>query len=73
MLRVADTESPILHKVYETWDSMIENVKKEIYRHKGKEDYEESPFYDVVHNIRIERWTKNCTPLHCLAHFLNPK
>ena len=73
MLRVADTESPILHKVYEMWDSMIENVKKEIYRHEGKEDYEESPFYDVVHNIRIERWTKNCTPLHCLAYFLNPK
>uniref|UniRef100_A0A7N2LNF3 Uncharacterized protein n=1 Tax=Quercus lobata TaxID=97700 RepID=A0A7N2LNF3_QUELO len=65
--------APILHKVYEMWDSMIENVKKEIYQHEGKEDYEESPFYDVVHNILIERWTKNCTPLHCLAHSLNPK
>ncbi|XP_030940040.1 uncharacterized protein LOC115964964 [Quercus lobata] len=73
MLRVADTDAPILHKVYEMWDSMIENVKKEIYQHEGKEDYEESPFYDVVHNILIERWTKNCTPLHCLAHSLNPK
>ena len=73
MLRVADTDAPILHKVYEMWDSMIENVKKEIYQHESKEDYEESPFYDVVHNILIERWTKNCTPLHCLAHSLNPK
>ncbi|XP_030940275.1 uncharacterized protein LOC115965242 [Quercus lobata] len=73
MLRVADTDAPILHEVYEMWDSMIENVKKEIYQHEGKEDYEESPFYDVVHNILIERWTKNCTPLHCLAHSLNPK
>ncbi|KAL0005902.1 hypothetical protein SO802_013463 [Lithocarpus litseifolius] len=73
MLRVADTDAPLLHKVYEMWDSMIENVKKEIYRHEGKEDYEESPFHDVVHNILIERWTKNCTPLHCLAHSLNPK
>ena len=54
MLQVADTDAPILHKVYETWDSMIENVK-EIYRHEGKEDYEESPFYDVVYNILIER------------------
>nr|XP_023919017.1 uncharacterized protein LOC112030572 [Quercus suber] len=60
-------------KVYEMWDSMIENVKKEIYRHEGKEDYEESSFYDVVHNILIEWWTKNCTPLHCLAHSLNLK
>ncbi|XP_075645603.1 uncharacterized protein LOC142616690 [Castanea sativa] len=51
MLRVADTDAPILHKVYEMWDSMIENVKKETYRHEGKEDYEESPFYEVVHSI----------------------
>ena len=55
MLQVADMNAPILHKVYEMWDSMIENVKKEIYQHEGKEDYEESPFYDVVHNILIER------------------
>ena len=54
MLRVADMDAPILHKVYEMWDSMIENVKKEIYRHEGKEDYEESSFYDVVHNIFID-------------------
>ena len=54
MLRVADTDAPILHKVYEMWDSMIENVKKDIYRHEGKEDYEESSFYDVVHNIFID-------------------
>ncbi|KAL4614668.1 hypothetical protein ACB092_07G069900 [Castanea dentata] len=60
-------------KVYEMWDSMIENVKKEIYRQEDKEEYEESPFYDVVHAILIERWTKNCTPLHCLAHSLNLK
>ena len=39
MFRVVDTDAAILHKVYEIWDSMIENVKKEIYRHKGKEEY----------------------------------
>ena len=71
MLRVADTDAPILHKVYEMWDSIIENVKKETYQHE--EDYEKSPFYDMVHNILIEQLTKNCTPLHCLAHSLNPK
>ena len=48
MLRVADTDAPILHKVYEMLDSMIKYVKKEIYQDEGKEDYEESPFYDVV-------------------------
>ena len=51
---MANTDAPVLHKVYEMWDSMIENVKKEIYWHEVKEDYEESPFYDVVHNILIE-------------------
>ncbi|XP_030936441.1 uncharacterized protein LOC115961638 [Quercus lobata] len=55
MLQVADTDAPILNKLYEMWDSMIENVKKEIYEHEGKEDYEESPFYDVVLNMLIER------------------
>ena len=70
---MVDTNAPVLHKVYEMWDSTIENVKKEIYRHEGKEDYEESLFYDVVYNILIEWWIKNCTPLHCLAHSLNSK
>ncbi|XP_030945945.1 uncharacterized protein LOC115970452 [Quercus lobata] len=27
----------------------------------------------VVYDILIDRWTKNSTPLHCLAHSLNPK
>ncbi|GAV69776.1 LOW QUALITY PROTEIN: Dimer_Tnp_hAT domain-containing protein, partial [Cephalotus follicularis] len=26
-----------------------------------------------VHEILIDRWNKNNTPLHCLAHALNPK
>ncbi|XP_075640484.1 uncharacterized protein LOC142612252 [Castanea sativa] len=59
MLRVANTDAPILHKVYEMWDSMIENVKKEIYQQEGKEEYKESPFYDVVHAILIERYYTN--------------
>ena len=32
---------------------MIENVKKEIYQHEGKEEYEESPFYEVVHRYSL--------------------
>ena len=73
MIRVADTDSPILHRVYEMWDSMIEKVKKEIYRFEGLEEDQSCTFFDVVYNILIDRWTKNCTPLHCLAHSLNPK
>jgi hypothetical protein len=73
MIRVADIDSPILHRVCEMWDSIIEKVKKEIYRFEGLEEDQSCTFFDVVYNILIDRWTKNCTPLHCLAHSLNPK
>ena len=68
MLRVADTDKPCLHLVYEMWDSIIEKVKTAIYQHEGLEDDEYSLFWCVVYDILIDRWTKNCTPLHCLAH-----
>ncbi|KAK9987745.1 hypothetical protein SO802_027984 [Lithocarpus litseifolius] len=73
MLRIADTNKPCLHLVYEMWDSMIEKVKAAICRHEGLEDDQYSSFWSVVYDILIDRWTKNCTPLHCLAHSLNPK
>ena len=55
------------------WDSMIEKVNATIYRHEGLENDKYSSFWSVVYDILIDRWTKNCTPLHCLAHSLNPK
>ncbi|XP_030959058.1 uncharacterized protein LOC115981007 [Quercus lobata] len=73
MLRIADTDKPCLHLMYEIWDSMIEKVKAVIYRHEGLEDDQYSSFWGVVYDILIDRWTKNCTLLHCLAHSLNPK
>ena len=73
MLRVTDIDRPCLHLVYEMWDSMIEKVKAAIYRHKGLENDEYSLFFNVLYDILIDRWTKNCTPLHGLAHSLNPK
>nr|XP_023873559.1 uncharacterized protein LOC111986170 [Quercus suber] len=73
MLRIADTDKPCLHLVYEMWDSMIEKVKAIIYRHEDLEDDQYSLFWAVVYDILIDRWTKNCTPIHCLAHSLNPK
>lgn len=73
MLRSCDTDKPCLHLVYEMWDSMIERVKSAIYKKEGKLDYEDSTFYSVVHQLLVERWTKSSTPLHCLAHSLNPR
>ncbi|KAH1107864.1 hypothetical protein J1N35_011632 [Gossypium stocksii] len=72
MFRIMDTNKPTLHLVYEMWDEMIEKVKKRIYRHEGKKGDEKSIFYEVVYDILIDRWTKSSTPLHCMAHSLNP-
>ena len=73
MIRACDTDTPCLHLVYDMWDSMIEQVKAAIYRQEGKMHEEDSTFYGVIHQILVDRWNKNNTPLHCLAHSLNPR
>ncbi|KAI8550731.1 hypothetical protein RHMOL_Rhmol06G0130700 [Rhododendron molle] len=73
MLRECDTDKPTLHLIYDMWDNMIEKVKCAIYKHEEKLLEDESEFYDVVHKILVDRWNKNNTPLHCLAHALNPR
>ncbi|TVU50679.1 hypothetical protein EJB05_02059, partial [Eragrostis curvula] len=73
MIRLADTDTPCLHLIYEMWDSMIEKVKKEIYQWEGKQPNEVSDLYSVIYDILIARWTKGNNPLHCLAHSLSPR
>jgi hypothetical protein len=73
MIRIADTDTPCLHLIYEMWDSMIEKVKKEIYLWEGKELNDDSILYSVIYEILIARWTKGNNPLHCMAHSLNPR
>ncbi|GJV08765.1 hAT dimerization domain, ribonuclease H-like domain protein [Tanacetum coccineum] len=73
MIKACDTDKPCLHLVYEMWDSMIEKVKIEIYKKEKRSISQKSLFYDVVHGILVARWAKNNTPLHCLAHSLNPR
>ncbi|XP_077251746.1 uncharacterized protein LOC143890963 [Tasmannia lanceolata] len=73
MLRECDTDMPCLHLVYDLWDTMIEKVRAAIYRKEGKRKEDESKFFDVVHEILFARWNKSNTPLHCLAHSLNPR
>ena len=74
MIRVADTDNPCLHLIYEMWDSMIENVKKEVYLYEGKElQQTDCYFFNVIKEILITRWAKGNNPLHCMAHSLNPR
>ncbi|XP_057481938.1 uncharacterized protein LOC130768842 [Actinidia eriantha] len=71
---VTDTDAPVLHLVYDMWDSMIENVKKRIFEHEGKDmAIGRSSFFDAIHQILEGRWNKSNTPLHCMAHSLVPK
>ncbi|XP_028080800.1 uncharacterized protein LOC114282355 [Camellia sinensis] len=56
MIRVCDTDRPSLHFVYDMWDTMIEKVKMVIYKHEGKLLEEESTFYNVVHQILVDRY-----------------
>jgi len=73
VLRRTDMEASSLHLVYEMWDSMIEKVKNAIYQYERHEESEGSTFYEVVHSILIDCWTKSSTLLHCFAHSLNPR
>ncbi|CAA0806447.1 Unknown protein [Striga hermonthica] len=73
-IRAADTDSPILHLVYDMWDSMIEEIKTVVFRHEEKDLLVgQSAFFDAIHEILEERWNKSNTPLHCLAHSFVPK
>ncbi|KAL0289160.1 UNVERIFIED_CONTAM: hypothetical protein Sangu_2625700 [Sesamum angustifolium] len=64
MLRATDTDKHCLHLVYDMWDNMISKVKKAIYKHEKKNDYEESSFWGVVHKM-FNKWQSqhpNLTP-----------
>ena len=73
VIRAADTDRPSLHLVYEWWQSMIQNVKKAIFGKEKKRLGEESVFWNAVNSVLTSRWSKSNTPLHCMAHSLNPK
>ena len=74
LLQFADMYQPILADVYEGWDSMIESMRTIVIENECPE-YETSAenLWSTLQDILISRWEKNCTPLHCLAHSLNPK
>uniref|UniRef100_A0A0D3CVV7 DUF659 domain-containing protein n=1 Tax=Brassica oleracea var. oleracea TaxID=109376 RepID=A0A0D3CVV7_BRAOL len=72
VIREADTDKLSLHLVYEWWESMIQTVKKVIFRKERKELEDDSVFWNDVQSILTSRWSKSNTPLHCMAHSLNP-
>ena len=72
LLRFADTDKPILGEVYEGWDSMIESVKTVVLEHKCPEyGTPGETLFTTIQDILINRWDKNCTPLHCFDQLFN--
>ncbi|XP_059671005.1 uncharacterized protein LOC132316546 [Cornus florida] len=71
---LADTDAPVLHLIYDIWDTMIEKVKYRIFGHENQDLLTgQSNFFDIIHNILETRWKKSNNPLHCMAHSLFPK
>jgi len=60
--------------VYEGWDSMIETMNTVVLENECPEyGTSTESLWSTIQDILISMWDKNCTPLHCLAHSLNPK
>jgi hypothetical protein len=68
LLRDADTNKPFLGEIYDGMDTMLEKTVEII--------TQEAPtlfFVEHVRSIIVTRWNGFNTPLHTLAHALNPK
>lgn len=73
LIRAFDKDRPSLHLVYPMWITAMSKIKKSIYTHEKKKEDEESLLWDAVHGV-LEMRKKQCTtPLHAIAHSLNPK
>ncbi|KAK9681436.1 hypothetical protein RND81_10G002000 [Saponaria officinalis] len=74
MIKFGDRDAPVLHLIYNMWNSMIEEVKVVVFKREGKDiNVDSSEFFDAIQHVLELRWNKSNTPLHCLAHSLVPK
>eukprot|EP01018_Ginkgo_biloba_P000512 Gb_14508 [translate_table: standard] len=70
MIRLTDTDTPLLGEVYEGMDFVLEKIREVI---KLEEKDESETFYNEIQNIIVKRWNKMTTLLHTLTYDLNPK
>jgi len=69
VIRYTDTDSPSLGEIYETFDSMLGQVRAAI-----REKEPSLEFYNnEIRPIIQRRWDRMNTPLHMAAYALNPK
>lgn len=73
LLRNADTNQPFVGEVYDGMDSMVEKTMEIISQESQQILFVDDHFVDLVKKIIVDRWNNFNTPLHTLAHALNPK
>ncbi|XP_057840716.2 uncharacterized protein LOC131050532 [Cryptomeria japonica] len=69
VIRYADTDSPSLGEIYETFDSMLGKIKQTILAKDPTLGFYEQHIRPLV----TRRWNIMNTPLHMAAYALNPK
>jgi hypothetical protein len=73
LLRDADTDKPFLGEIYDGMDTMVEKTVEIITQEAPTLFFVEIDFVELVRSIIVTRWNGFNTPLHTLAHALNPK
>jgi hypothetical protein len=73
LLRDADTDKPFLGEIYDGMDTMVEKTVEIITQEAPTLFFVEVDFVEHVRSIIVTRWNGFNTPLHTLAHALNPK
>ena len=73
LLRNVDTDQPFLGEVYDVRDTMVEKTMEIISQESPQLLFVDVDFGDLVQHIMVDRWNSFNTPLHTLAHALNPK
>eukprot|EP01018_Ginkgo_biloba_P033729 Gb_05725 [translate_table: standard] len=66
VIRYGDTDSPCLGEVYETLDSMCEQVQAIV-------DWKDKGLYKTLEEKIHKRWNLLNKPLHMAAYVVNPK
>ena len=69
VIRYADTDSPSLGEIYETFDTMLGKIRQVILAKDPTLDLYEQHIRPIV----TRRWNTMNTPLHMAAFALNPK
>jgi hypothetical protein len=68
-----DTNKPFLGEIYDGMDTMVEKTMEIISQEAPSLYFVDVDFVELVRSIIVQRWNHFNTPLHTLAHALNPK